>query len=201
MSGLHKPCASSSFRLLLHLLHEPFILCHLQGLENQAYDVNQFVTAWAELWKKVSCLPNFQTDIAQRVFIDVMNEPDSMNIVWEPSSGRPGAHQLYLGTADALWQLTPGKVMFFMEGEWNVPLCIVYGGMPQLLRTCMALVRNCCGDESSPNTASRSQLLYTSACPVSLSSETLLHLISNTVGFCRDWSKQFWAELGQWLHY
>lgn len=101
--------------MLTNIRH--WLPCNPQGLENHAYDTNQFVSAWADLWKKVSCLPNFQADIANRVFIDVMNEPDSMNIVWEPSSGRPGAHQLYLGTADALWQLTPDKVMFFMEGE------------------------------------------------------------------------------------
>lgn len=88
-----------------------------QGLENQAYDVNLFVDAWSDLWKRVACLPNFGSDIAGRVFVDVMNEPDSMNIVWEPSGGRPGAHQLYLGTADALWRLTPKQVLFFMEGK------------------------------------------------------------------------------------
>lgn len=65
---------------------------------------------------QVSCLPNFQRDLASRVFIDVMNEPDSMNIKWEPDSNKPGAHQLYLGTADALWQLTPDAVLFFFEG-------------------------------------------------------------------------------------
>lgn len=57
-----------------------------------------------------------QRDIANRVFIDVMNEPDSMQIKWEADGTRPGAHQLYLGTADALWQLTPDAVLFFFEG-------------------------------------------------------------------------------------
>lgn len=65
---------------------------------------------------QVSCLPNFQRDLANRVFIDVMNEPDSMQISWEPNGNKPGAHQLYLGTADALWQLTPDMVMFMFEG-------------------------------------------------------------------------------------
>lgn len=68
---------------------------------------------------QVSCLPNFQRDLANRVFIDVMNEPDSMQISWEPNGDKPGAHQLYLGTADALWELTPGAVMFMMEGAWH----------------------------------------------------------------------------------
>jgi len=64
----------------------------------------------------VACLPNFQPDIANRVFVDVMNEPDSMSIRWEESGGRPGAAQLYLGTADALWATTPNNVLFMFEG-------------------------------------------------------------------------------------
>jgi hypothetical protein len=55
--------------------------------------------------------------MANRIFIDVMNEPDSMGIRYESSGGRPGATQLYLSTADALWALTPNKVMFMFEGE------------------------------------------------------------------------------------
>jgi len=64
----------------------------------------------------VACLPNFQQDMANRVFVDVMNEPDSMGIRWESSGDRPGAQQLYLSTADAIWALTPNQVMFMFEG-------------------------------------------------------------------------------------
>lgn len=79
---------------------------------------------WAQLWKQVSCLPNFQRDLANRVFVDVMNEPDSMNIRWEARDGRPGAQQLYLGVADALWALSPSKVLFMFEGAHvHAPLC------------------------------------------------------------------------------
>ncbi|WIA19208.1 hypothetical protein OEZ86_005581 [Tetradesmus obliquus] len=86
------------------------------GLEQHAYDLNLFVDTWAQLWRQVSCLPNFQRDLANRVFVDVMNEPDSMNIRWEARDGRPGAQQLYLGVADALWALSPAKVLFMFEG-------------------------------------------------------------------------------------
>eukprot|EP00882_Tetradesmus_deserticola_P019764 GHRQ01021302.1.p1 GENE.GHRQ01021302.1~~GHRQ01021302.1.p1 ORF type:complete len:501 (+),score=125.39 GHRQ01021302.1:274-1776(+) len=87
-----------------------------QGLEQHAYNLNQFVTAWADLWKAVTCLPNFYTDIAGRVLVDVMNEPDSMGIRWEASGDRPGAEQLYLATADALYRITPNKMLFMFEG-------------------------------------------------------------------------------------
>jgi hypothetical protein len=87
------------------------------GLEQHPYNLNQFVGSWLALWKQVTCLPNFDSDLAGRVLVDVMNEPDSMNIRWEPQGDRPGAEQLYLATADALWAATPNKVLFMFEGE------------------------------------------------------------------------------------
>jgi aryl-phospho-beta-D-glucosidase BglC (GH1 family) len=86
------------------------------GTENHAYSVQDFVNGWKKLWANVACLPNFQSDLANRIFVDAMNEPDSMQIRWEPEGGRPGARELYLSTADALWQMTPNKVLFMFEG-------------------------------------------------------------------------------------
>jgi len=45
-----------------------------------------------------------------------------MQIRWETDGSKPGAHQLYLGTADALWQLTPDAVLFFFEGEASLSI-------------------------------------------------------------------------------
>eukprot|EP00879_Flechtneria_rotunda_P005895 GHRR01006201.1.p1 GENE.GHRR01006201.1~~GHRR01006201.1.p1 ORF type:complete len:485 (+),score=144.84 GHRR01006201.1:175-1629(+) len=97
------------------------------GIEQHAYKINTFVESWAKLWQQVSCLPNFQSDMANRIFVDVMNEPDSMGIKWEADGSRPGAQQLYLGVADALWQLTPGKVMFMFEGTGQNMLGLNWG--------------------------------------------------------------------------
>ncbi len=79
--------------------------------------VSTFVEPWTKLWKMVACASNFQSDMANRVFVDPMNEPDSMQIGWEPKDGRPGARELYLNLADAIWKLTPNKALFFFEGE------------------------------------------------------------------------------------
>jgi hypothetical protein len=87
-----------------------------QGLEQQPYSLSTFVSQWTDLWKMVACLPNFDSDIANRIFVDIMNEPDSMGIRWESNGGRPGAAQLYLATADSLWGLTPNKLLFMFEG-------------------------------------------------------------------------------------
>jgi hypothetical protein len=105
MLTLHPPCAAAAAAALL------------QGLEKHAYNVKMFVDAWVDLWRRVTCLPNFSSDMSNRIFIDVMNEPDSMNIVWEPRDGKPGARELFLATADALWDMTPNQVLFMFEGE------------------------------------------------------------------------------------
>jgi hypothetical protein len=97
------------------------------GTEEHAYNLQDFVSAWADLWKAVSCLPNFQLDIAGRVLVDVMNEPDSMNVRWEATNSRPGAQQLYLATADALWQMTPRQVLFMFEGTGQNILGLSWG--------------------------------------------------------------------------
>jgi aryl-phospho-beta-D-glucosidase BglC (GH1 family) len=93
------------------------------GTEGHAYDLNQFVQGWTALWKRVMCLPTFATELAGRILVDVMNEPDSMGIRWEASGNRPGAQQLYLGTADALWSMSTtgpykvdNSVRFMFEG-------------------------------------------------------------------------------------
>jgi hypothetical protein len=46
-----------------------------------------------------------------------MNEPDSMGIKWEPSSGHPGARELYLETIDALHSMVPEGLLYILEGE------------------------------------------------------------------------------------
>jgi hypothetical protein len=54
--------------------------------------------------------------LQDRIFVDVLNEPDSMGIRWEPSNGKPGARELYLGTMDALHQLSPTGWLYMVEG-------------------------------------------------------------------------------------
>jgi aryl-phospho-beta-D-glucosidase BglC (GH1 family) len=97
------------------------------GTEDYAYNLDKFVTQWALVWKKVSCLPNWGPDIAGRVFVDVMNEPDSMGIRWEANNDRPGAQQLYLATSDALWRISPNQVMFMYEGTGQNMMGLSWG--------------------------------------------------------------------------
>jgi hypothetical protein len=55
-----------------------------------------FVDAWVDLWRRVTCLPNFSSDMANRIFVDVMNEPG------EAWSHGGAAGLSWLGTAHCL---------------------------------------------------------------------------------------------------
>lgn len=73
----------------------------LQGMEQTSYDVAAFVSAWAEVWQEVTCLPNFNRDMIGRVFVDVLNEPDSQGQGWQPKDGKPGQLWRLLHTQQA----------------------------------------------------------------------------------------------------
>ncbi len=61
-----------------------------------------------------------QSDIANRIFIDLLNEPDSIGLNWNGGNGKPAVSDLFLGAMDAMWALTPGKMVFFVEGSGQV---------------------------------------------------------------------------------
>lgn len=75
------------------LVSLPTCLSHaasFQGMEKTSYDVAAFVSAWAEVWQEVTCLPNFNRDMIGRVFVDILNEPDSQWQGWQPKDGKAG---------------------------------------------------------------------------------------------------------------
>jgi hypothetical protein len=62
----------------------------LQGMEKTSYDAAAFVEAWKQVWSAVTCLPNFRRDMVGRVFVDILNEPDSQWQAWQPKDGKAG---------------------------------------------------------------------------------------------------------------
>eukprot|EP00878_Enallax_costatus_P023562 GHUV01025063.1.p1 GENE.GHUV01025063.1~~GHUV01025063.1.p1 ORF type:complete len:271 (+),score=63.78 GHUV01025063.1:645-1457(+) len=86
------------------------------GTENQPYTVAEFVCKWRTLMSRLMSAPNWKDDIRGRVIVDVMNEPDSMGIKWEPQNNYPGARDLYLQTLDALNNMSPDGWLYFLEG-------------------------------------------------------------------------------------
>jgi hypothetical protein len=60
-------------------------------MEKTSYDAAAFVEAWKQVWSSVTCLPNFRRDMVGRVFVDILNEPDSQWQAWQPKDGKAGA--------------------------------------------------------------------------------------------------------------
>lgn len=60
------------------------------GMEKTSFDAAAFVSAWKQVWEAVSCLPNFRRDMVGRLFVDIMNEPDSQWQGWQPKDGKAG---------------------------------------------------------------------------------------------------------------
>lgn len=85
--------------------------------EPQAYNIKEFVCKWRVLMARVLAIPNFWDDIKDRIFVDVMNEPDSMGIGWEPANGKPGARELYIATMDSLHELSSQGWLYMVEGS------------------------------------------------------------------------------------
>jgi hypothetical protein len=61
------------------------------GAESTSYNAAQFIESWKWVWGRVACLPNFQSDLAGRVFVDILNEPDSQRQGWQAMDGKAGA--------------------------------------------------------------------------------------------------------------
>jgi hypothetical protein len=58
-----------------------------------------------------------------------MNEPDSMGIKLEPSSGHPGARELYLETLDALLSMVPDGLLYILEDKHSCKIAPITDAM------------------------------------------------------------------------
>lgn len=63
---------------------------------------------WADL---VAQLTEQYPDAAARVFVDILNEPDSFQLQWQAQddAGLPGAGDLYLAAMDAIYPVNSGE--------------------------------------------------------------------------------------------
>ena len=43
-----------------------------------------------QVWSKFACLPHFEEDFKGRVFVDILNEPDSQGQGWQPKESKAG---------------------------------------------------------------------------------------------------------------
>ncbi|KAK9864612.1 hypothetical protein WJX84_011232 [Apatococcus fuscideae] len=69
---------------------------------------------WVQSWVKLITAISADGVAQARTMVDILNEPDWMNLRWEASDGKPGAGDLYLQAMDALYSVNPG-LLFFIE--------------------------------------------------------------------------------------
>lgn len=55
------------------------------------------------MWSKFACLPHFEEDFKGRVFVDILNEPDSQGQGWQPKESKAGELDRV-----AAWPCDPG---------------------------------------------------------------------------------------------
>lgn len=60
-------------------------------------------------WQRVATAVNADPITAHRIMYDILNEPDSFNIGWQPANGRPGYGNLLTLAMDAIYAINPGK--------------------------------------------------------------------------------------------
>ena len=79
--------------------------------------VEGFSNNWLRLWTAMSCLPNWDKELQGRVFLDLMNEPDGVNITWDNAKGtRQNLGDYYLAAMDAIDKQAKGKdPIFFIQ--------------------------------------------------------------------------------------
>lgn len=63
---------------------------HPMSQELTSHDARAFVDSWKWVWSKFACLPGFQEDMRGRLFVDVLNEPDSQGQGWQAKEGKAG---------------------------------------------------------------------------------------------------------------
>ncbi|KAF8069516.1 MED7B [Scenedesmus sp. PABB004] len=92
--------------------------------------VDAYVAAWRRVWMSLTCLPAWQTQLAGRVFADLLNEPDALGLAWGGASGGEGRAPLeayYLRAMDALNAAAPGQGLFFVQGGGQAKLGTAWG--------------------------------------------------------------------------
>jgi hypothetical protein len=58
-------------------------------------------------WLRVARAVNVDPAVSNRVFYDVLNEPDAFDVRFEPANGRPGMNDLYFLAFDAIYSVNP----------------------------------------------------------------------------------------------
>jgi hypothetical protein len=72
-------------------------------------------------WLRITRAVNSDPIVSNRVFYDVLNEPDAFGVRFEPANGRPGMKDLYFLAFDAIYSVNPGAPVFACPAPY--PTC------------------------------------------------------------------------------
>lgn len=79
---------------------------------------------WVQYWRRLAQSIKNDAVSAPWVMFDILNEPDSQDLLWEASGGKPGAGDLYLRAMDAIASVNPSQVMAIEGlGQTGFNLC------------------------------------------------------------------------------
>jgi hypothetical protein len=84
---------------------------HLREDQTVLQNQQQWVQDWVQLVTLISQDPVSKS----KLMIDILNEPDNFNIVWEANGSTPALTDLYLSVMDAVYPIN-NEILFFIEG-------------------------------------------------------------------------------------
>jgi hypothetical protein len=67
------------------------------------------------VWKALTCLPNYEKDIKGRVLLDLLNEPDGVDLTWSGSDVRPPLTGYLLTVMDAIDKHSPNQAVYIVQ--------------------------------------------------------------------------------------
>lgn len=93
---------------------------HINTDDTLLRDRRVWLSSWQRLLKAVTVDPQ----VAPRIIVDVLNEPDAAGLRWEAQGTKPGMTEVYLGAMDALHKISP-QTLFLVEGtgQTNIAMC------------------------------------------------------------------------------
>jgi hypothetical protein len=60
---------------------------HPMGNEQTSYNTAEFVDGWKWVWSSIVGMSTYNSELKGRVFVDILNEPDSQGQRWEAHVG------------------------------------------------------------------------------------------------------------------
>ena len=79
---------------------------------------------WAQYWGQLATAISQDPDTAAYVMMDILNEPDSQKLRWEPINGLPGVGDLYLAGMQAIYDVNPNFLLLIEGvGQIGTALC------------------------------------------------------------------------------